>query len=226
MSRLHPNFPTRMVADMARRPEIPLAVVGLVLAIGVAWGTARALSWPDEGAPVAPDPLGGRRFQSVLAQLLLRESGLSSREEPLALSAADVNAFLRYQVEVRDAPVWPVQVRLEAEGVQIGGASTLRKLADRGLGLGWALPGALGDYPVWVSVTGQVTVRSGRGEFVADVARVGRQPVPVGVFWTMLGGRPPALTWRMPRVVDRVDAEPGRLVIHTRRTRSGAAAPG
>ena len=44
--------------------------------------------------------------------------------------------------------------------------------------------------------------------------------------WRVLGGRPVALVWRMPRVVERVDAEPGRLLIRTRRPGRDPGAPG
>ena len=47
------------------------------------------------GRPPCLRPPGGPSVQSVLAQLLLREAGLSSRQDPLVLTAAEVNAFLR-----------------------------------------------------------------------------------------------------------------------------------
>jgi hypothetical protein len=189
--------------------------------------TARALSWPAEAASDRLDPDAGRRFQGVLAQLLLRESGLSVREDPLTLTTTEVNAFLARHVEVRDAPVWPVSVRLERGEVELGGATTLGRLVATGLGAGRdsVFPRLL-DYPVWVAVGGQVTVGDGRGEFVARTAAIGRQRVPVRVLWRLLGGQPRALHWRMPRIVERVDTEPGRLRIHTRRIRSGGALRG
>lgn len=209
---------------MVRRPLV-LVAVALALAGGTAVVTARALAWPEASGPPTPDPAAGRRFQSVLAQLLLRESGLSSRQDPLTLSAADVNAFLEGHVEVRDAPVWPVRVRLDAGQLELGGATTLGRLLGRGLGVG-AVLGPLGDYPMWVTVSGEVTLNGSRAELVTHSAAIGRQRVPVSVLWRLVGGRPPALTWRMPRVVERVDVEPGRLLIHTRRVRSSGRAPG
>ena len=55
---------------------------------------ARALAAPDEAGTPPRIPGPGVRVQSVLAQLLLREAGLSTRHDPLALTAAEVNAFL------------------------------------------------------------------------------------------------------------------------------------
>jgi hypothetical protein len=184
---------------------------------------ARALTWPGQAGPPPADPLAGRRFQGVLAQLLLREGGLSSRHDPLVLTASEVNAFLAGHVDVRDSPVWPVWVRLRAGEVDLGGATTLGMLAAVGLGTRpeGLLPGRVGAHPVWIGISGRIAIRSGRAEVVVRRATIGRQRVPVTLLWRLLGGRPPALTWRMPRVVDRVDVEEGRLVIHTRRGRAG-----
>ena len=164
-----------------------------------------------------------------MAQLLLREASLSSRQEPLVLSAAEVNAFLSGHVEVSDPPVWPVRVQIDPGGVELGGLTTLGRLVEAGLGstLGRVLPGAVGSLPVWIAVRGGITVvAAGRAEFLARTATIGRQRVPVAMLWRVVGGRPRALMWRLPRIVDRIDIEPGRLVIHTRRPGSSRAFPG
>ncbi len=169
------------------------------------------------------------RVQSVLAQLLLREAGLSTRQDPLTLTAPEVNAFLAEHVQVRDAPVWPVRVQIATDGVELSGVTTLGRLIPAALG-SWAgaiLPGWLGGQPIWVAARGRVEVGpGGRTEFRAYSGVVGRQTIPVALLWRVLGGRPSALVWRMPRVVDRVESEPGRLVIHTRPRGAGRASPG
>jgi hypothetical protein len=190
---------------------------------------ARALAFPEEAGPPVPDPQAGLRVQSVLAQLLLREAGLSSRREPLVLSTAEVNAFITGHVEVRDAPVWPVRVAIHPDGVELGGPTTLGRVVEAGLGSALArlLPGPLGGHPVWIGARGQIVLRSaGQAEFLAHTATIGRQRVPVSVLWQVVGGRPRALVWRMPRVVERVDTEPGRLLIHTRHPGPGRGSPG
>jgi hypothetical protein len=182
-------------------------IVGMIL-------LGRVLALPGE-LPSAPDPQASVHVQSVVAQLLLREAGLSSRQDPLVLSAAEVNAFLAQHVEVR--------------GAELGGLTTLGRLVEAGLGSGVArlTPRALADYPVWVAARGRISVSAaGQAEFLAETAAVGQQWVPVSWLWAVMGGRPRALTWRMPRVVERVDVEPGRLVIHTRPHGPGRAAPG
>jgi hypothetical protein len=206
-----------------------LLVLGCVAA-GAVGGLllARVLAAPDEAGGPAPDPEAGVRVQSVLAQLLLREAGLSTRQDPLALTAAEVNAFLA-DVQIRDAPVWPVRVQIAADGVELSGVTTVGRLVPAALG-SWAgaiLPGSIGGQPVWVAVRGHVEVGSGgRAEFRAYSGVLGRQTIPVALLWRVLGGRPSALVWRMPRVVERVESEPGRLVIHTRPRGAGRTSPG
>jgi hypothetical protein len=224
LSSLPPRLEGRKVTAMdrleGRRGSLFLVVCALLVAIGGSVVLARALAGPDGAGPRTTDPQAGLRVQSAVAQLMLREAGLSSRQEPVTLSDTEVNAFLAGHVEIRDPPVWPVRVQLHPDGVELGGATTVGRLVEAGLGRGPAsvLPGPLGAYPVWVAARGQITVSpSGRAEFLAHTGMIGRQRVPVGVLWRGLGGRPPALVWHMPRVVERVDVEPGRLLIYTRR---------
>jgi hypothetical protein len=209
------------------RGRLVLAVLTVAFALGAAVVTARVLAWPAEAALPPPDPAAGHRFQSVLAQLLLREGGLSSRDDPLTLTAADLNAFLAGHMAVRDLPVWPVSARLDSGQLSLGGATTIGKLLRQGLGIegDWAILGRLGEYPLWVATTGEIVVNEGRAEFRAHGATIGRQGVPVALLWRLLGERPRALTWRMPRVVERVGIEPGRVVVHTRRVRPGGRTP-
>ena len=216
---------------MPRPGRLAVGLTAFVLTLALAsvvvlW---MALAWPDETGVVASDPRAGLHVQSVLAQLFLREAGLTSRADPLVLTAGEVNAFLAGHVAVKDPPVWPVRVEIGPEGVELGGATRLGRLMEAVFGSAPTrmLPGVVAGQPVWVTARGQVAVTSpGRGEFRAHAAAIGRQRVPVAVLWRVLGGRPVALVWRMPRVVERVDAEPGRLLIRTRRPGRGPGAPG
>jgi hypothetical protein len=206
-----------------------LGLIALGLTVGAAAIGVRLATWPIRREPVGADPQAGLRAQHVLAQLILREAGLTSRQDPLVLTAAEVNAFLVGHVEVRDPPVWPVRVEIGSDGVELGGITTLGRLVGSGLGSGaaGALPGSVGGYPVWIAVRGQIAVLpGGHAEFRAHTAVIGRQRVPVAALWRVVGGRPQALVWRMPRVVDRVDLAPGQLLIHTGRAESGRGLPG
>ena len=211
------------------RGVLCLGALALAVALGGAVVLGLALAWPEEAGTTATDPRAALHVQSVLAQLFLREAGLTSRQDPLMLTAGEVNAFLAGHVEVRDAPVWPVRVRIGSDEVELGGVTTLGRLLEAGFGSGPTrmIPGFVAGRPVWISARGQIAVDSaGRAEYLTHAATIGRQRVPVGVLWRTLGGRPRALVWRMPRVVERIDIEPGRLLIRTRRVGPGRGAPG
>lgn len=188
------------------------AVVGSVLAL-------RVLGTPDAAAGPSPPPAAGLGAQRALAELLLREAGMSSRSDPVILTDAEVNAFIEHHLEVRRARLSPLRVRLEAGRVEVTGRTTVGRLLEdqapswvRGL-----LPGPVLDLEMWPAVRGRLRVREGRGELVVEQAVLGRQAVRASWVWGMLGLDPePLLRWRLPRTVEGIEVEEGRLLIHAR----------
>src|SRR5262249_17691059 len=125
-----------MVSSMT--PNRPLRwgflFAALVLGVGAVILLTRALAWPNQAdVPKAP-PEAGLRVESVLAQVLMREAGLTARQDPLVLASEEVNAFLAGHVEVRDSPVWPIRVEIYPTEVELGGATTVGHLVEAGLG--------------------------------------------------------------------------------------------
>lgn len=199
--------------------RVPWRLIGppLVLAGACVWLGTRLLAVPDgPGSPVSPD--AGLRAQHQIAQLLLREAGLSSQSEPVILTAAELEALLARHVRIGELPAAP-RVRIHAEAIEVGGPVPLGRLLDRSP-RGWGrrlVPAPVRDLPLWLALGGRILVRQGRGELSIERAAVGRQPVPVAWLRGLLGPRlPDGLGWRLPRVVERIDLEPGRIVIHTR----------
>lgn len=174
----------------------------------------------DPGASVAAlDPAAGLRAQQRLAELLLRQSGASSRTDPIVIEAAELNALLAGHVRGRQLPLQGLQLRAEQGWFEVSGHTTIRHLlgeAGSGGAAAW-LPGALLDLEVRVGARGRVRVENGQGAFIVEGARIGRQAVSTAWLWPMLGDDARrVLSWRVPRIVERVDAAPGRVVIHTR----------
>lgn len=199
----------------------------LALALGGAFLGGRLLAGPE--LPAEPeDPGAGLRVQHLVAQLLLREAGLTSKHDPLVLTPPELNVFLERHVRVARSPVWPIRVRLGPGWVEAEGPSSVGVLLDALVweGAGTVLPDLLTRYPVWVGLRGRLRIEGGRGELVAETARIGRQPVGVDRLWRALGGKPEVIVWAMPRVVTRVEIEPGRLVIYTRPSSRGRVVPG
>ncbi len=198
-----------------------IAALAVVLASGAAALVlaVRLLGQPD-GIPPG-DPQAGLRVQHVIAQILLRQEGLSRDTEPLVLDASDVNAFLARHAWVRDVPTeWPPGIRLGQGRVHVLARTSPGRLL-RGRSGRWllaALPAAVLDLEMWIGISGHLTVGNGEGRLMVDAADLGRQAVPVAWLWNLLGARPTELlAWRMPRIVERLEVLPDRLVIHTRR---------
>jgi hypothetical protein len=198
-------------------------VTRLVLIVGAALAAAtlgavlaaRLLGLPD-AAELPPPDLGAElRAQHGVAELLLRAGGVSTRRGPVEMRTAELDAFLSRHVEARRLRLHPLRVHAERGALEVAGRTTVGQLAA-GSGLGW-LPGPVLDLGVWVSATGRLDVGpGGEGAFVVERAAVGRQPVPPGWLLRVLGIDARDLTWRMPRIVERIEIQPGRLLIHTR----------
>jgi hypothetical protein len=83
------------------------------------------------------------------------------------------------------------------------------------------LPSTVLEVDLWLSAEGRLEVREGEGEFAVERAAVGRQGVPPDLLWHLLGIAPrDVLIWRMPRIVQRIEVQPGQLRIHTRPARA------
>ncbi len=196
-----------------------LAAAILAALAGLVVG-ARLLGQPDAAAAATPDPAAGLRAQHGLAELLMRGGGVSSRADPIEITAGELNALLSHHVRARRLPLQPLVVRAEEGTLQVAGRTSLRQLGPESA-LGWllpVLPDALVDLDLWVAVDGRLAVRPGEGEFVVERAAMGRQRLPPGWLWRLLDIDPREnLTWRMPRIVERVEVRRDRLLIYTRR---------
>jgi len=197
-----------------------LLAAAIAGAVGLVLGSR--LLRPPEATLLPPSDVGaGLRFQQSVAQLLLRQGGVSQRNDPVVVTASEVNAFLARHVAVRRrVTVWPLVVRVEDGWLEVAGRTSLRRVLERA-SIGWldyVVPGTLLDLDVWLAAQGRLRVGDGAGELLVDRAAVGRQTVPQGWLWRLLGADPSELlAWRMPSIVERVQLEPGRLVLHTRR---------
>lgn len=192
---------------------LALGIVPAVL-VGGAAGlvVARAVADPEAHAAAAFDPAGRQRIQQQLTELVLRGAGVSSRTDPVVIDASDLNAFLREHVESPRLPLQPLVVRPVLGELRVSGRTSLgRILADAGAGgLASWLPARAVGIDLWVTAAGPLVVRGHEAEFVVETAAVGRQRVPPAVLWRLLAVDPRALlVWRLPRVVTRIETDPG-----------------
>lgn len=195
-----------------------VAVVGIV--VGVALGS-RLLSRPEAADAAAAEPAAGLRFQRAVAEILLRQGGLSGRDDPVVISGAELSAFLSQHLVIRRMALRPVVVEVGPGWVRIVGRTWIGQLAGRGgvPGGGAGLfPGALADLEIWLGIRGHVQIDRGMARLVVDGATIGQQSVPPSWLWALLEQVPrDALVWRLPSVVERMELTSGRIVLYTRR---------
>jgi hypothetical protein len=204
----------------AMRPRRPSSWVGLLAgALFLAGGAAvahRLLAAPSGVVIPVPDPLASMRVQHVVAQLLLRQGGLSASQAPLVARADDLSTFLARHLAARRVPLRPLAVRVEDGWIEIAGTTSPRQLLDARSARVPGLPAALLDAEVWVTVRGRVRLDGRRVDLAPEQVWVGRQPVPAGWVWWLLGVQPDqTLTWRAPPIVRAIELQPGQIVLHT-----------
>jgi hypothetical protein len=201
-----------------------LILVGLagLLGVGGAVLASRVLAQPPGAAGLRVPPTGGTRgVPHAVAEIIMRGAGMSSRSDPVEVTASELNGFLARHVEARRLPFRSLLVRAGEGRLEVSGRTSLSQLAEGG---GWAawiiarLPQSVRRLDVWVLADGRIEIRPGEAEFVVERAALGRQPVPSDWLWRLLGVDRRNLTWRLPRIVERIEAKPDRLVIYTRRS--------
>lgn len=178
--------------------------------------------------PLAPEklrppysPEDGIRGQQKLGELLLREAGLSSRRGPIAITQREINGFLaRHLQESRAIPISPLIVRLEGGQVAVEGG-TMLKVLIRGFpwrGLVDLFPSAWLERKVWISLRGTVRTSPGRMEIDLSHFALGKQSLaPFLLKWALGSEGEGLLSVRLPKSIERIEIEEGRVVIMTRR---------
>lgn len=181
---------------------------------------------PPDVQPTRFTRADGFSAQRKLYELVLRESGRSTRTDPVILSEAEVNAFLaNHLTETANLPFSPLIVRFEGGQLELRGQTVLRNLLQGPPfpQLMPYLPAAHLDQTVWVTVRGRFIIDHPRTKGGRTYARVevsefalGKQPVGRWLLWLMLG---PAgsklLRFQVPTIVDSVQIEERRVMIRT-----------
>lgn len=202
---------------------IVTALIVVVVALGVIFLSANIFSAPDV-RPVTFGRNDGYAAQQKLYEILLRQSGRSSRRDAIVISEAEANAFLAKHLDQSGLPLSPIVVRFSRGQLTIQGQTALRNLV-KGPPLAQILPYVSDrrlDQPVWLTVRGDIRVdgtasgRRGRLE-VAEFA-LGRQHLAGFLLWILLGPSGGGfLQWQVPAAVDGVRIGEGQLIITTMR---------
>jgi hypothetical protein len=207
---------------------LTLIVVGLVVIVGAA-GFFFLSSNIFEAPQVTPTTFtrsDGHVAQQKFHEVVLRQSGRSTRRDPIVLTEREANAFLAHHLaESARLPFDPLMVRFAKGEIEIQGRTAARNLLRSPIFpyLIPYLPSKNLDQPVWVSVRGRVLVEPtppgstrtyGKIEFTE--LSLGKQPVGPWLLYLLLGQSTASLRrWPMPGVVTAVEIEEARAIIRT-----------
>jgi len=168
----------------------------------------------------------GYSAQQKLFEVVLRQSGRSSRTDPIVLTEREANAFLSHHLaEAAGVPLSPLVVRFESGLLFAQGQTPVRNLFQ-GPPFAQLLPYASDkrlDQPVWVTVRARISVEDSGGSAnrygtvtVTDL-ELGRQRVSSFLLYVMMGPSGAGLfRWRVPAVVENIQIEEGKAIIQTR----------
>jgi hypothetical protein len=204
---------------------IVVGLGGLVIAGGALFLSTNIFGTPDVH-PVSYTPGDGHTAQQKLYEVLLRQAGRSGRKDPIVLTDREANAFVaQHLAEVAGVPVTPLIVKFTNGQFFAQGQTTLRNLL-RGAPFSYLLGYVPSRWPgrsVWVTVQGQLTISGGPngapryGDVTVTQLTLGRQPLHSFLLYMMMGPSGAGLFhWRVPSVVDQVQIQDGRAIIHTR----------
>ena len=209
---------------------LALLVVILVVAVGalgIVFLSGNITSPPDNVRPVRFTRADGYSAQQKLYEVVLRQSGRSSRQDPVVISEQEANAFLaNHLAEAADLPFSPLSVRFTNGEIEFAGQTALRNLLQ-GPPFAQLLPYVSDsrlDTPLWVTVKGRVVVETAPAGSARAFGRVdlsefalGKQNLGTWLLSLMLGSTSTrVLRWQIPAIIQEVQVQDGKVVIVTR----------
>jgi hypothetical protein len=203
---------------------VALIVVILVIAVvglGALFLSTNIFSAPEvRSVPFTKND--GHAAQQKLFEVALRQSGRSSRRDPLIITEPEANAFLSRHLEQSGLPLSPIVVRF-ANGEMVAQGQTAFRNLLKGVPfrqIAPYLPTKRLDEPVWVTVGGRIKVegtgKSRTGSLEVTQFALGKQPLGSILLLLLMG--PSAgglLQWPVPAVVDQIRVGEGQLSITT-----------
>jgi hypothetical protein len=200
-----------------------IVLTGVVVAGGVLFLSTNIVGTPDV-KPVAYSRADGHSAQQKLFEISQRQSGRSTRKDPIVLSEKEANAFIANHLsEVAGIPLSPLAIKFSKGQFWAQGQTPLRNLF-LGPPLSYLLryiPDNRLGMPVWVTVRGRVRLEdsgsSRQGVITLTELSLGRQPLHSFLLYLVMGPSGSGLfRWSVPRTVDSIQLEDGQAIIHTR----------
>jgi hypothetical protein len=165
----------------------------------------------------------GYSAQQKLFEVAARQSGRSSRKDPLTITEPEANAFLSRHLDQSGLPLSPIVVRFAKGEIVAQGQTAFRNLL-KGPPFAQIAPYISSkklDEPVWVTVGGRIKIEgtgnSRQGSVEVTQFALGTQPLGSILLLLLMGPSGGGLLqWPVPAVVDDVRVGEGQLSIITR----------
>jgi hypothetical protein len=201
---------------------IAVILIILVVGLGGIFLSTNMFSPPVVG-PVPFTKNDGYTAQQKLFEVAARQSGRSSRRDPLTITEPEVNAFLSRHLDQAGLPLSPMVVRF-AKGEIVAQGQTAFRNVLKGPPFAQIVPYISSkrlDEPVWVTVGGRIktegTGNNRRGRVEVTQFALGTQPLGSILLLLLMGPSGGGLLqWPVPAVVDEVRVGEGQLTITTR----------
>jgi hypothetical protein len=204
-----------------------VVLVVVVAVLGIVFLSGNITTPPDNVYPVRFTRSDGHSAQQKLFELVLRQSGRSSRQDPVVITEPEANGFLaNHLAESADLPFSPMSVKFQNGHVEFRGQTPLRNLLQ-GPPFAQILPYVSDtrlDTPLWVTVKGRIVIEpaaasSSRAYGRMDVSEfaLGKQELGAWLLSFMLGSTSSRIfRFQVPPLVQEVQVQDGRIVIVTR----------
>ena len=173
--------------------------------------------------PVSFTKNDGYAAQQKLFEVASRQSGRSSRKDPLTITEPEANAFLSRHLDQSALPLSPLVVRFVKGEILVQGQTAFRNLL-KGPPFAQIAPYLTTkrlDEPIWVTVRGRITIKgtgnSRHGSVEVTQFALGKQSLGSILLLLLMGPSGGGLLeWPVPAVVDQVRVGDGQLSITTR----------
>jgi hypothetical protein len=197
-------------------------LVILVVGLGIVL-LSTTIFTPPEVRPVSFTKNDGYAAQQKLFEVASRQSGRSSRRDPLTITESEANAFLSRHLDQSGLPLSPIVVRFAKGEILVQGQTAFRNLL-KGPPFAQIAPYLSTkrlDELVWVTVGGRVKIEgtgnSRHGSVEVTQFALGKQQLGSIVLLLLMGPSGGGLLqWPVPAVVDEVRVGEGQLSITTR----------
>jgi hypothetical protein len=195
-----------------------IAVVGLGVIL-----LSTNIFGPLDLKPVSFTKNDGYAAQQKLFEVASRQSGRSSRRDPLTITEPEANAFLSRHLDQSGLPLSPIVVRFVKGEILAQGQTPFRNLL-KGPPFAQIAPYLSTkrlDEPVWVTVRGRIKIEgtgnSRHGSVEVTQFALGKQSLGSILLSLLMGPSGGGLLqWPVPAVVDQVRVGDGQLSITTR----------